>query len=891
MQPKNGAFKTLKEKIKALKDDFKFADACKILEAELDIKKEASERIWINQQLALCTYKNKHIHPEKRFADALEILEGIGLRDGKNIQGDDDEVAETLSLGGAVYKRRWETGGQIENLNESLVFYEKAHEKKSRKYPGYGGINAAYILQILEFRVNGASKRSGTDNAEGRKLEERARALRKDVADFLNNLLENDPAVKKDYWFTVTLAEAYFGLDRFDEAKDWLEQGAGIQKSSKESTKPEWEIQTTFRQLVSIARMKGIELPKENEPEDQWDKAWQCLNAFLDGNAETAFSCYRGKPGLALSGGGFRASLYHLGVLARLAEMDVLRGIEVLSTVSGGSIVGAQYYLEVKQLIETKKDEDITKKDYIDLVKKLQQDFLSGIQKNIRALVFSDASANYKMIKSDNYSRSNRLGELYEGVLYSGVKDGFGEKTRYMKDLLIKPAPDKEDFNPAFSNWRRRAKVPALLINATSLNTGHNWRFTALSMGEPPALTGSKVDKNARYRRIKYASVTDKKLKEYPLGNAVAASSCVPGVFEPLVLNGGDSGKIQLVDGGVHDNQGVEGLLDEGCTLIFASDASGQMKDEKDPSDKSLQVLLRTNSVIMDRVREAEYQNLRSRVENQALQGLFFVHLKKDFPVEQVNWNGQAETPQDKHRNELLPYNINLKFQKLMANIRTDLDAFSEVESYALMCSGYLMTKQQFQHLQEEHTDNKLPGAWGGYDIGAKQGEWEFLTKMENLLEKQPDSDTVQEDLTKQLEVASKTFFKFLCLSPIKTFPLFFLFSAVPATLLLWLFFAFSFTVSISTVGIFIVVIIIGVLAGLNYSGKIKLLNRAVNIASKAVIYPFLYMGAKIHLRFFNRIYLKQGEFRFLKTQTTKGRLICIAQNLLTLPKSIFRKS
>lgn len=31
------------------------------------------------------------------------------------------------------------------------------------------------------------------------------------------------------------------------------------------------------------------------------------------------------KLGLALSGGGFRASLFHIGVLARLAERDLLR--------------------------------------------------------------------------------------------------------------------------------------------------------------------------------------------------------------------------------------------------------------------------------------------------------------------------------------------------------------------------------------------------------------------------------------------------------------------------------------------------------------------------------------------------------------------------------------
>lgn len=52
-----------------------------------------------------------------------------------------------------------------------------------------------------------------------------------------------------------------------------------------------------------------------------------------------------GKLGLALSGGGFRASFFHLGVLARLAEEGLLRQVEVISTVSGGSIIGAAYYV------------------------------------------------------------------------------------------------------------------------------------------------------------------------------------------------------------------------------------------------------------------------------------------------------------------------------------------------------------------------------------------------------------------------------------------------------------------------------------------------------------------------------------------------------------------
>ena len=69
---------------------------------------------------------------------------------------------------------------------------------------------------------------------------------------------------------------------------------------------------------------------------------------------EMAGSARLGKVGLALSGGGFRASFYHIGVLARLAEADVLRHVDVLSTVSGGSIVGAHYYLLLRDLLETR---------------------------------------------------------------------------------------------------------------------------------------------------------------------------------------------------------------------------------------------------------------------------------------------------------------------------------------------------------------------------------------------------------------------------------------------------------------------------------------------------------------------------------------------------------
>jgi len=85
----------------------------------------------------------------------------------------------------------------------------------------------------------------------------------------------------------------------------------------------------------------------------------------------------RDKLGLALAGGGFRASLFHVGVLRRMAELDLLRYVEVLSTVSGGSIVGALYILMLKEQLDG--NGNLSCKQYVDLVQNLEKILVRGI--------------------------------------------------------------------------------------------------------------------------------------------------------------------------------------------------------------------------------------------------------------------------------------------------------------------------------------------------------------------------------------------------------------------------------------------------------------------------------------------------------------------------------
>src|SRR6478609_3095975 len=69
------------------------------------------------------------------------------------------------------------------------------------------------------------------------------------------------------------------------------------------------------------------------------------------------------KIGLSLSGGGYRATIYHLGTLRKLKEMNLLDKIDVISTISGGSITGAYYGLKGN-------DFDAFDKGLINIVKK-----------------------------------------------------------------------------------------------------------------------------------------------------------------------------------------------------------------------------------------------------------------------------------------------------------------------------------------------------------------------------------------------------------------------------------------------------------------------------------------------------------------------------------------
>ena len=171
---------------------------------------------------------------------------------------------------------------------------------------------------------------------------------------------------------------------------------------------------------------------------------------------------------------------------------------------------------------------------------------------------------------------------------------------------------------------------------------------------------------------------------DFPLGAAVASSACFPGGFPPVRVPGQlyESYAVELVDGGVHDNQGVEGLTDRGCTHMIISDGSGQMPDTKRPSRRLTAVVGRVVSIYGDAEREQRLLAALERGDSVA-----FMHLQTGLPATTLAPGGEAVT--ESVRMETTEFGVHLDVQRALANVRTDLDAFCEVEAWSLMADGY----------------------------------------------------------------------------------------------------------------------------------------------------------------------------------------------------------
>src|SRR6267142_2390044 len=289
---------------------------------------ERMEQVLAGKDMAVGELKDLDLPADDRLDQALVILSEV-----EDLARTGDQ--ETLGQAGAIFKRKWEITAQQHHLDTSLAYYRRGYEQGVTKDHGYTGVNAAFVLDLLADIEEAATGTAPSPYGVAAERRKDAARIRRDIITTLPPLAEdlNGSWLKTQWWFLVTMGEAHFGLGEYDQAGTWLGQAAKL------PSVPDWEWETTARQLATL-------LPAEDRSrlargEASSSKAENVLRQFLGGNFTAVTSVVAGKMGLALSGGGFRASLFHIGVLAKLAELDLLRHVECLSCVSGGSIIGA----------------------------------------------------------------------------------------------------------------------------------------------------------------------------------------------------------------------------------------------------------------------------------------------------------------------------------------------------------------------------------------------------------------------------------------------------------------------------------------------------------------------------------------------------------------------
>lgn len=179
--------------------------------------------------------------------------------------------------------------------------------------------------------------------------------------------------------------------------------------------------------------------------------------------------------GLALSGGGIRATLFHLGAIWRINELGQLRGINRITSVSGGS-------------------------------------FAAGLL----AMAWRDLEWEG--------GRATNLAELFAKPVLRLAKLPLDVPTAALGLIPgIQPADVLADvFDCFFFNGFRLADLPAdrdgprFIFNATELSSGTDWRFSRPYMG------------SYRIGLIRNPDVR--------LADAVAASGAFPPLLSPLTL-------------------------------------------------------------------------------------------------------------------------------------------------------------------------------------------------------------------------------------------------------------------------------------------------------------------------------------------------------------------
>ncbi len=265
---------------------------------------------------------------------------------------------------------------------------------------------------------------------------------------------------------------------------------------------------------------------------------------------------------LCLSGGGYRAMIFHVGTLWRLNDAGVLPRLSRVSCVSGGSITGAVLALAWPKLAASAF---------------ARAEFIQHVVAPLRKMAATNVDVESILV----------------GMILPGVTVGDLVAREYRKVLFgnstLQDLPDS----------------PRFVFNATNVQSGSLVRFSK------PYIWDWRVG-NVPSPRTELAV-------------AVGASSAFPPVLSPVTLKFQESDfepnsgsglqrppfttRMVLTDGGVYDNLGLETAFKR-CRTLLVSDAGGQMQADDDPAENWASHSKRVLDLVDNQVRSLRKRQL-----------------------------------------------------------------------------------------------------------------------------------------------------------------------------------------------------------------------------------------------------------------------------------------
>lgn len=374
---------------------------------------------------------------------------------------------------------------------------------------------------------------------------------------------------------------------------------------------------------------------------------------------------------LLLSGGGFRATLFHLGVVRCLRERKLLENVKQIYSVSGGSILAGHIAKNWNDYIGQEDQFDRATSELVDFTRQ-------GVRESIvrlRAMFWCICVLILSILTSTTWLLAGFQSDFPFWIWVATVP--VAALIGYLIQPYFKPVYVLENAYRRLFGRVRLADVtsnaPDLFVLGTNLTAGSLTCFTRegivfdLLEGE----SSQSVD------------------VQVPLAAAVAASSAFPPLFSPWIFNPRKHNLDRknfpfskyISDGGVYDNLGVAAAikLSPKESLILVSDAERRFDWATNQSFRF--VVSRTSrafDIVMNRLSTISHVNWgKSSRRAVSKRSATFLRLQDD----------RDYVDDDQYRRWRPIYTHTRQ-------VRTDLDSFSEPEIQCLVSAGYLAASQ-----------------------------------------------------------------------------------------------------------------------------------------------------------------------------------------------------